>query len=196
LDTTSVVSFNQDTGLSRDAAGVLDCGNGTQGDKTCLFRSGNTVRVASDFTSAANTSLQTITGLSWMFPATGTMTFSFTCNLTYSQATAVAKVAFGIQAATNAPTAINANGQEGTSLTAFTTGTVRALASTTATNIVSATPSAFGAIGTAADMFDVTLSGTIENPADTANTINIMISTANSSDLPTVYRGSFCAFTP
>jgi hypothetical protein len=175
----------------RVAAGWKSIGTGTAATKTGVLVDGNKVFVAGDFTSAANTSLQTITGLTWSFPAVA-LNMSFTCDLVYSQATAAAAVAFGIQAATNAPTAINAMGQEGTSLTAFTTGTLRALATTTATNIVSATPSAAGAIGTAADMFNVHLAGTIENAAN-LNTVNIMISTANSADLPTVYRGSFCS---
>jgi hypothetical protein len=38
------------------------------------------------------------------------------------------------------------------------------------------------------------LSGTIENPATTANTIDILASTGGGT--LTVYRGSFCFFTP
>ncbi len=41
-----VHSWNSDTGLSRGAAAEVDCGNGTQGDKTCSFRAANVNKVA------------------------------------------------------------------------------------------------------------------------------------------------------
>lgn len=149
----------------------------------------NTIRVASDFTTAANTNLQTITGLTWNLP-TATAKYSFHCALAYSQATANVAVAFGIQSATQAATNIFATGQIQTNTTAFSASTLATLASTTATNIVSATP---GAIAT---NFTAYLDGTIEEPAGTGNAINIMVSTANSGDLVTVLRGSFCSVQP
>lgn len=192
LDATAT----KDTGASRDAPAIQDFGNGAAGDTSGFFKSGMTRRVAADFTTAANTSLQLITGLSWGLPNLGTHTFSFECNLTYSQATAAAAVAFGFSLTAN-PTNFNAGGQEGTSLTALTTGTVRNVtALTTGTAIVSATPSAVGALGTAADMFEVKLHGTLENPASTAQTLGIMVSTATSADAVSVYRGGECHFTP
>ena len=182
-----------DTGISRDAAGVIDLGNGTAGNFSAFLRSGNTVRVASNFTTAANTNLQTITGLSWTVPATSTFTFSYSCDLAYSQATAVAAVAFGIQAATNAPTNIFSKGDQQITVgppSTYAAGVLATLATTTATNIVSGTP------GATATNYTVHLGGTIENPATTANTFNIMVSTAASADAVTVLRGSACFFTP
>jgi hypothetical protein len=156
-------------------------------DKTTFIHSGNTVRVASDFTTAANTSLQTITGLSWTVPAIAA-SYSFHCSISYSQATGVAAVAFGIQAATNNPTNIFANGAQQISVGPPATevnGTLATLATTTPTNIVSGTP------GATATNYVVMLDGTIENPA-VANTINIVVSTATSGDAVTVKRGSYC----
>jgi hypothetical protein len=179
-----------DTGISRDTADIIDFGNGTQGNSSALFKSGMTVSVTADFTTAANTNLQTITGLSWTVPATGTHNFSYWCDGAYSQATANAAVAFGIQAATNAPTNIFGEGALYTSTSALTTGVLATLNTTTATNIVSATPSA------TATNFIFHLQGRIENPATTANTFNIMVSTATSGDAVTVKRGSSCHLGP
>jgi hypothetical protein len=190
---SSSASGAVDTGVSRDAPAVLDVGNGTQGDRSAFLRSGNTVRVASNFTTAANTNLQTIAGLSWTFPATGTMVFSFTCDLTYQQATGNAVVAFGIQAATNPPTNIFATGTQeitATSPATYVSGSLPTLTTTMPTNIVSGMP------GATTVNYTVHLGGTIENPASTANAINIMVSTATAGDAVTVLRGSQCAFTP
>jgi hypothetical protein len=154
---------------------------------TGFIQSGNTARVATDFTTAANTSLQTIAALTWTVPAVAT-SYSFHCAITYSQATAAALVSFGIQAATNAPTNIFANGsQEITQGPPATevNGNLPTLATTTATTIVSGTP------GSTANSYVVTLDGTIENPA-VVNTFNIMVSTATSADAVTVKRGSYC----
>lgn len=193
----NVIGFNStsigtaaDTAMSRDTADVIDFGNGTAADKSAFLKSGMTVRVASNFTTAANTNLQTITGLSWALPATGTHTFSFHCDGSYSIATGAVAVAFGIQAATNNPTNIFASGQMFTAAGVVTSGTLATLATTTATNIVSGTP------GATATNNEFHLAGTIENPAATANTINIMVSTATSADVVTVLRGTFCALTP
>jgi len=178
-------------GMSRSANGVIAFGNGTATNKTALLQSGMTVFVASNFTTAANTNLQTITGLSWTFPATA-LNWSFDCDIAYSQATASAAVAFGIQAATNNPTNIFATGIQQITVGPPATsvaGTLATLATTTATNIVSGTP---GATGT---NYTVHLGGTIELGAS-ANTINIMVSTATSGDAVTVLRGSRCSLTP
>jgi hypothetical protein len=155
--------------------------------KTGFIQSGNTVRVASDFTTAASTSLQTIAGLNWTVPAVAS-SYSFHCAITYSQATAVALVSFGIQAATNAPTNIFANGAQTITVGPPATevnGNLLTLTTTTATTIVSGTP------GAIANNYVVTLEGTIENPA-AVNTFNIMVSTATSADAVTVRRGSYC----
>lgn len=146
---------------------------------------GNKTFLASDFTLAANTSLQTV--LSWSLPANQAVNASFHCSLNYSQATANVAMAFGIQGATVTPTNINANGTLYTSTTALTTGTLNGLNTTTAANIVSATPSA------TATVFKAELDGTVEEPSNaSAPVINIMASQSNSGDLVTVKRGSYC----
>lgn len=183
-----------DLGVSRDSAGIIDFGNGTQGDATGFTRSGNTVRLTSNFTTTS-ASLVTITGLAWTFPATN-HNYSFTCQLSYSQATAAAANAFGIQAATTAPTNIYAAMHVDTSLAdAGVNATLPTLNTTTATNIGTFTPSAFGAIGTVADIFTAELWGSLEQGAG-ATTLNIMALTGNASDALTIYRGSSCTLMP
>jgi hypothetical protein len=41
-----VLNWNADTGLSRDSADTVDCGNGTQGDKSCTFKAGQIALLA------------------------------------------------------------------------------------------------------------------------------------------------------
>jgi hypothetical protein len=144
--------------------------------------------VASDFTTAANTNLQTITGLSWATPQSiGTsITQPFTCYLNYSIATAAVAVAFGLQSDAVAPTNLQGWGMIATSTTAATYGNAT-ITNTTATSVVSATPSA------TATVYNATISGYLDFPnTNTANNIKVMVSTANSADLVTVKRGSFC----
>jgi len=159
----------------------------TTGTDVPVIHGNNTLQVASDFTTAANTSLQTITGLSYTFPVSTALKLSFHCALNYSQATGTAAVAFGIQGATTAPNSIDANGTEYTSATVFTAGTLNSLATTTATNIVSATPSAITTI------WKTELDGTVDVPSNASPTVlNFMVSTATSGDAVTVKRGSYC----
>jgi hypothetical protein len=149
----------------------------------------NTKRVATNFTTANNTNLQTITGLSWTLDPTTARNYSFHCSLSYSQATANVAVAFGIQASTTAPTNIFANGTQQITVgppATFVTGTLATLTTTTAINIVSGTP---GALTT---NYTATLDGTIENPVTAPNNITIMVSTAAGADAVTVLRGSYC----
>jgi hypothetical protein len=141
-------------------------------------------QVASDFALAGNTSLQAITGLSFTVLA-NTVNYSFHCSIDYSQATAAVSDAFGIQIATNAPTNVKASGIVYTSSAAATTGVLSTLSTTTATNIVTFTPSTIGTV------FTAVLNGTIELPA-TPHTINFMASQSNSADLLTIKRGSYC----
>lgn len=149
---------------------------------------GNLLFVTANFTTAANTSLQTITGLAFTHTASNANNWNFHCALSYSQATANAAVTFGIQAATNSPTNIFATGTEQITVgppATFVTGILPTLTTTTATNIVSGTP------GATATNYTVTLDGTLEL-ALSANTINFMVSTATSADAVTVLRGSYC----
>ena len=149
------------------------------------------VYVSSNFTTAANTNLQNITGLTWTMPGSLAINVPFDCYFQFSQATAVAAVSFGIQDVTTAPTQINSNGTMGTSATASAFGPgVLALASTTATAILTGTPSAITTV------WPAEIHGVVEQPSGTASAINIMVKTATSGDAVTVYRGSFCRIGP
>lgn len=178
--------FN-DTGLTADGT-TPPSANTTGGISSIGYLQAemNHVQLTSDFTSAANTSLQTITGLSWTLDPSA-KNYSFHCSLLYSQATAAVSMQFGIQAATANPTNINAKGRVDTSSSAQTSGTLTGLNTTTATSIVTLTPSA------TATVFGADLDGSIEEPAKAnGQVINIMVQTSNSGDLPTVKRGSYC----
>lgn len=174
-------------------------------NSTNIRTQGSAVQVLADFTTAANTSLQSIVdgngnGLRWYNPAFGKYRASFSCDLIYSQATGNVAVAFGIQEqshiASTSPTNIMATGSQQITVgppATYAAGSLTGLNSTTATNIVSGTP---GAIAT---KYTVHLGGTIEMPLGTpatwsAEQFQIMVSTATSGDAVTVYRGSSCIF--
>lgn len=195
LPPTSTVGFN-DTGIVATGGSTSPIGNFNNTGSLSLagFESSlNTVRVASNFTTANNTSLQTITGLVWNLYNTAALNVSFACDLAYSQGTANAAVAFGIQAASNNPNNIFATGTQQITVgppATYVSGTLPTLATTTATNIVSGTP------GATATNYTVHLGGTIELAAQTYDVINIMVSTATGTDPVTVLRGSACYQTP
>lgn len=190
----TAITGTADTALSRLSAGILQVGtsaNNGLGTLTAAAYQVNGIaqifRVTGDFTIAGNTSLQAITGLSWTVPASTAMNIPFSCHLAYSQATAAVAVAFGIQDVTVAPTSLFATGHIQTNATVFTEQNLPALTTTTATTIVTGTPSAITTI------WSVDLNGMIEQPSNASTSaINIMVSTANASDLVTVKRGSFC----
>ena len=142
--------------------------------------------VTADFTLAANTNLQTITGLSWTLAANTVQKVPFSCHLMYSQATAAVADQFGIQAASLAPTNIAAKSQADISASTFTAGNLPTLTTTTATPIVTFTPSAITTV------WNADIDGMIENPSGIANTINIMAHQSNAADLLTIKRDSFC----
>ena len=191
---TGALTGSLDTGLSRDAAGIIDAGNGTGSNATAIIRTGNTVQLTSNFTTAS-TSLVTITGLSWTFPSTA-HNYSFDCRGSYSQATADAADAFGVQAATTAPTNLMANMRVDTSLSnAGTNATLPTLTTTTATNIGTFTPTLFGSIGTVADILTFHIHGQLQQ-ATGATTLNIMALTGNASDSLTIYAGTSCTLEP
>lgn len=167
---------------------VVDgAGTATLGNTTLVSANGNKAFVTGNFTTINNTSLQAITGLTFNFPAVA-HNWEYTCDLTYSQATANAAVAFGIQAATNAPTNIYSTGIQQITVgppATLVTGTLATLTTTTATNIVSGTP------GATATNYTVHLAGMLELGAS-ANAVSIMVSTATGADAVTVLRGSSC----
>jgi hypothetical protein len=144
--------------------------------------------VTADFTtSGIGTALEAITGLTWTIPASTAVNGPFSCHIVYHQNVATAAVAFGIQQASNAPTQINTYGVEWTSATAATNGSLIALASTTATAIVSATPSAI-TTNWVADLHGVYEEASVGS----SSAITIRVSTATAADTVTVKRGSFC----
>jgi hypothetical protein len=177
-----------DTGLA--AQGTFPSANTSGQIKAAgIIQGTNTVRLASDQTLNADTNLHTITGLVWNLDASA-RNYSFHCWIQYSQATAGAANNIGIQSATQAATNIAANGVAQTNTTAFTAGPgVTALASTTATNVITFTP------GATATVFTITMDGTIEQPVG-GNVINIMASTGNAADALTIKRGSYCTLNP
>jgi hypothetical protein len=143
------------------------------------------LRVTADFTTAANTNFQTPSGMSITLPANTALNMAFDCHWSYSQATAAAD-SFGIQSATIAPTSIMGTATMGTSATAGTSGTLLALASTTATAIVTATPT--GATNLILDMH-----GMVENPSNaSANIINFMVKQGTAANVIVIKRGSWC----
>lgn len=144
------------------------------------------VFVASDFTLAANTNLQTITGLSWILAANTLQNVPFSCHLLYSQATAAVADQFGVQSSGLAPANLMAKAQVATSATAETDGNLPILNTTTATAIVTFTPSAITTV------WNADIDGLIETQSGAQATINIMAQTSNAADLLTVKRGSFC----
>jgi hypothetical protein len=150
-----------------------------------IYWNGNRAFVTADFTTAANTNLQNITGLAFTLPANTAENVSFNCYVRYSQATAAAAVSFGVSASV-APAQINASGEIYTSSSVFAAGNLQGLVTTTATAIITGTPSA------TATIFNANFRGMIENPSQAASTINLMVKTATSGDAVTVKRGSYC----
>lgn len=146
---------------------------------------GSTFRVTADFTDASATTLQNITGLSWVLPASTAANYTFKCEILYSQATAAVADAFGIQSSV-ATTNIMAKGDVDISASTFAAGNIPTLNTTTATSIVAFTPSAITTV------WNARLSGLIENPSVAANTINISVSQTTGANLITIKRGSYC----
>jgi hypothetical protein len=180
-------------GQATQTSSITD--DGTQVSTAEVVRAGNTVVVGTSNFTTASTSLVTITGLSWTLPSTA-HNYAFGCRLSYSQATAAATDAFGIQAATTSPTNLYAAMRVSTGLAVTgVDATLPTLASTTATNIGTFTPSAAGTIGSVATIFVADIWGYLEQGAG-ATTLNIMVLTGSASDSITIYRGSSCSLLP
>jgi hypothetical protein len=146
------------------------------------------VRVTADFTtSGVGTALETITGLTFTIPASTALNVPFHCHLIYHQNVATVAVAFGLEDVTISPTNIAAMGEIHTAAAVIATGNLVGLATTTATAIVSATPSAI------TTDWNAEVSGMVEAPSNAASSaIQFMVSTATAADTVTVRRGSFC----
>lgn len=176
--------------------------NGTMGTTTPTTIKGTTINattgfqnnglaqyffVTTDFTTAANTNLQLITGLTWTVPANTAMNIPFQCYLAYSQATGTDVVSFGIQDVTIAPTNVFATGLMQTNTTVFSSANLPALTTSTATAIVTGTPSAITTI------WKTDLAGFVEHPSNTSSSaIQIMVKTNTAADAVTIKRGSYC----
>lgn len=145
-------------------------------------------RVTTDFTtSGSGTALETITGLTFTIPATTALNVPFSCHLVYHQNVANVAVAFGIQDVTVSPTNIAAMGEIHTSASVIAAANLVGLATTTATAIISATPSAI------TTDWNAEVSGMVEAPSNASSSaIRLMVSTATAADTVTVRRGSFC----
>jgi hypothetical protein len=145
----------------------------------------NKTFIAGDFTTSGVGTALEATGLTFTLPANLATNVSFSCYLVYHQNSGTAAVAFGVKNSVS-PTQLNALGYINTSATAFTAGNLTGLASTTATNVVSATPSVI------TTNWNAEIHGMIEQPSGSANTVTILVSTATAGDTVTVKRGSYC----
>ena len=152
----------------------------------------NYQRLAANFTFSTNTSL-TAFGPTWTIPMSTTA--SIHCAGSYSQATAAATDGFGWQVSST-PTNVYGRMRVSTSSTAFSDQTVPTSTATTAVTIGTFTPSAFGSIGTVADIFGFDLWLTVENGSTGPTTITPMVLTGSTSDAITIYRGSYCELEP
>jgi hypothetical protein len=144
------------------------------------------VSVTGDFTTANNTNLQIITGLTWTLPANLALSVPFRCVLFYSQAGAAVSDSFGVQTDTVTPTNFQVGGSMETALgtTAYGDATI---SNTTATAAVTGTPSA------TATIFNAYVDGLLENPSNASpTTLSIQVKTSVGTDAITVKRGSFC----
>lgn len=192
--TMSTLTFD-DTGIAGDGSTPPSANTTGQVKAAGIIQGTNTVRVASDVTFNSDTALHTITGLTWNLDSSA-KNYSFHCWLQYSQATAGAANNIGIQSATVAATNIAANGKAQINLSSGVTTDaegpgVTTLSSTTATNVIAFTPVA------TATVFNITMDGTIEQPAyGGGNVINIMASTGAAADALTIKRGSYCSLNP
>lgn len=131
-----------------------------------------------------------ITGLNFTGPVSLLSKWSFHCNIVYSQATAAASNLWGVISAGTAPTSLGMGAEVLTNQTgAMNASAVNGITGATATTIVTSTPSAFGPIGTTADMFTAHFWGTLEAPSNaTPSQVGIAVATGNASDAVTVYQ--------
>jgi hypothetical protein len=181
----------QDIELSRVGAHLLGIGvSHTVGDTTGFVKTGQSVQVTSaDVTCGAGgtispcTSFETITGLSLTLPPVSA-TWSFSCDLVVSQATATSTVEIGIQTSSHGATNMTAYGVVvGTT----TTGTITDVPSTTtAQSVLTFTPVA------TATLHPIHLSGALEGVSTSGTMLNVVALNKSNANLLTIYRGSSC----
>jgi len=148
--------------------------------KTLTADSGNIV---------ATTAATAITQFSWATLPSNTH-FSFSCEGTYTQATAAGGVSIAIQGATTAPTRIDAwatlysTNPASTTITGTKAGLFN-LATTTYTLVAAVTP------GAATTQYQWELHGTIQT-GNPGSTLNIGFFSGSASDAVVIKNGSYC----
>ena len=166
--------------------GFLNITN-SAGTSGAILSSGNKTFVTSDFTDSTSTTLTLVTGLSYTLAASTAQNFSFHCSLLFDQGTAAVSDQIGVGVTGTAPTNLNASAVVYPSTSTLVAGTLTGLATTTATSIVTFTPSATGTI------WNAVIDGTIEQPSNaTPGVLGVYVSTATGTDNLIVKRGSFC----
>jgi len=187
---TNAFNATADSNLSRIAANYIGIGSGAQGSTAGFIKTSQTLQVTANFTTTSAT-LVAVTGLTFTCPASVASKWSFHCHLLYSQDTAAAANIFGIITAQTAPTQLQTWGKVNTNNTGACVMNNAIITTATSTTVITATPSAFGVIGTNADMFQAEIFGTVEAPSNASPTqFSIAIATGSASDALTIYRGS------
>lgn len=182
------------------ASGSLTTCNVLSTDTTQVQQSASAFKMASqtlqvtgaNYTTSATTlaGAGVITGLNFVAPVNAQMNWNFSCNVTYSQATAAAANLWGITTAGTAPTNLSATFEVYTTQAgAMTVGHNVAIGGGTSTTVLTSTPGAAGAIGTTASMFTAHIWGTAELPSNaTASQIGLAVATGAGADALTIYR--------
>lgn len=192
----SLASGSTDTGLSRGSAGVVDVGTGASGSTAGFIKTSQTLQVITSNYTTTGTTLAgagVVTGLNFTAPVSFASNWSFQCHILYSQATAAAADLFGFTTAGTAPTNLQVRGAVLTSQTGTQVDNNADITTATSTTVITATPGAFGAIGTNADIFQADFFGTLEAPSNASPTqVGFSVASGSASDALTVYRGSYC----
>lgn len=189
----TLASGATDTGLSRGSAGVVDVGTGASGSTAGFIKTSQTLQVITSNFTTASTTLVVPTGLNFTAPTSFASNWSFQCQIIYSQATAAAADLFGLVTTGTAPSNLQVWGAVLTSQTGTQVNNNADITTATSTTVVTATPGAFGAIGTNADMFQANFWGTLEAPSNASPTqVGFAVASGSASDSLTVYRGSYC----
>jgi hypothetical protein len=177
LAAPTVASYEQ-----TDTCGSATCTEKWQPASTVLF-------VTADFTTANNTNLQLITGLSYTMPANLALKAQFDCDIVYHQNTATAALNWGVQDVTVSPTNIFATGFTQTAATTWAEQQLLTLASTTATAIGGTfTPSVI------TTDWHARVRLMVEQPSNASTSaVQVMVKTATGADAVVIRRGSNCS---
>lgn len=185
VPTVSIAPSGSDSNIALQLAPK---GTGTVQAGGLWLESNNVAFLASDFPDLnSTTALQAITGLSFTLPANTALNVPFRCSLLYSQATAAVSDSFGVQDVTVAPTNIMAYGNVQTAATTLVWSNLPTLTTTTATAVVTFTPSAITTV------WQADLKGFIQQPSNASSSVfQIMVSQATATDVITIKKGSYC----